>query len=276
MPNPVQAPRRLSLWFLTIGTAILTIVATLSPAYSLQFYFLTILILQLFFNGRRAWLLYAPLLTLVAIPLNILASGTADARIYSELNILSMLGLLLLGGLSEVIIKLVQQRQVKTYAPQINQASDEGQLFFSDAALHAAGLSDPESNFFKKQVRKHYQQVQLLADLQPQAQVLIPNFNADLALIQQLFRELVNAPQQMLKIDDFLYQHLPDYVNLVDGLLNMANNSVQTAADKAMLAATKEKLATFHELFAADYLLVTETERQHLQQDLTTSTSKRS
>ncbi|MFL2028603.1 5-bromo-4-chloroindolyl phosphate hydrolysis family protein [Loigolactobacillus zhaoyuanensis] len=270
MLNSIQSQRRIGPLLLVVAL-IATVIAASRPENSVVFYFLAVALLQSFFNLRRTWLVYAPLSALLAIPFNIMVSDSAATRIYSWLFGAVLMILLIVGGLSELVLALYRRRQLKSYTKQVNQANTDGQLFFNDNALHAAGLNDAERSFFKKQVRKHYQQVQLLTGLRLQAQTLIPSYNDDLKLIDSIFRELVSAPQQMLQIDNFLYQHLPDYVSLVNGLIDMADNTVKTAADKQMLITTQAKLATFGALFTADYLLVTANERQHLQHLTTNS-----
>ena len=91
-------------------------------------------------------------------------------------------------------------------------------------------------------------------------------YDKDLTMIHAIFNELIDSPRMLLKMNDFLYSHLKDYVDKVKAIVDLDDNVVESDEDKQLVENAKEQLATISHQFRDDFIQVTEDERDALKE----------
>ncbi|KRL58594.1 5-bromo-4-chloroindolyl phosphate hydrolysis family protein [Latilactobacillus fuchuensis] len=248
---------------LKISTIVVLAVLMLNRSVSFALFLLVGLVLQWLFNVRRAWGLYTPIVTgclLVLLP------RTDALDNYTVLPILLLV--LVLASLFEGGLYLWRRVQTNQFAQQINQSGQTKQLMISDRLLKESGLTDEERSFFKREIKKSYEQLTYLKKVQVRAGEYSPTAAEDIRIINLIFNELLGAPRQILNVSEFLYDHLPQYVRLTRSILSLSNNAIQTEEDQQQFEQAQTVIATLSGAFEQDYLKVTEDERKTLKRQI--------
>ena len=108
-----------------------------------------------------------------------------------------------------------------------------------------------------------YQYLQSVKDLMEHK---VDSYDKDLTMIHAIFNELIDSPRMLLKMNDFLYSHLKDYVDKVKAIVDLDDNVVESDEDKQLVENAKEQLATISHQFRDDFVQVTEDERDALKE----------
>ena len=164
-----------------------------------------------------------------------------------------MVMLFIIGVIIGGIHRGVMLRQLQKYPEIVNSLSDD-KLHFNEEKLRESNLSNEELSFFKSEMRKYYKSYQYLQSVK------------DLTMIHAIFNELIDSPRMLLKMNDFLYSHLKDYVDKVKAIVDLDDNVVESDEDKQLVENAKEQLATISHQFRDDFVQVTEDERDALKE----------
>lgn len=228
-------------------------------------YLLIALPLQFCVSSRWLWGFTAPLalsLTLLVVHFLHLSTGLMDQYVIVLIAPLVILVTLLING----GVYFWQRYVIRKYAKQVNASGLIQTLYISDQLLVQSGLSDSERTFFKREIRNAYHQLEYLQEIRREVVKYIPSYDTDLKMINQIFQELLSSPKQLLKVANFMYDHLPDYVALVQGIDRMSNNVMSDDDDQTAISQAQKKLLTLSDKFKADYRLVTAHESEELKQ----------
>lgn len=223
-----------------------------------------------FFSIRLSWLLLGPVTDLVFYTAlkNMFLKEIANQRLGTFLLIVSI-GMLALYALSEVGLFIDRSKATKPYFKEITEAKlQTGPLVFNEIALHDSKMTESEQEFFRSEMKKYHKNYEYLCDVDSEIKLMLPTYSEDMKVMDGIFRELLNAPVQLLSASDFLYQDLPDYVSLVQATENVLDNVVKSDDDKKVLADVPDKIALISQNLQKDFEKVTDSEREALKKQL--------
>ena len=120
--------------------------------------------------------------------------------------------------------------------------------------------------FFKSEIRKYYKDYRYLQSVQDLMEHNIDSYDKDLTMIHAIFNELIDSPRMLLKMNDFLYSHLRDYVDKVKAIVDLEDNLVESEEDEELVENAKRQLAEISQQFRNDFIQVTEDERDALKE----------
>ena len=127
---------------------------------------------------------------------------------------------LLIGGIAVVIRRVVMAQKILKYPEIVNSLSDD-KLHFNEEKLRESKLSTEELSFFKGEMRKYYKSYQYLQSVKDLMEHKVDSYDKDLTIIHAIFNELIDSPRMLLKMNDFLYSHLKDYVDKVKAIVDL-------------------------------------------------------
>lgn len=213
----------------------------------------------LFFNTFESYLIIAPGLTIVST-LILFGKHLLDND-FLMLTFSMMVFTLLIGGIAVVIRRVVMAQKILKYPEIVNSLSDD-KLHFNEEKLRESKLS----TFFKGEMRKYYKSYQYLQSVKDLMEHKVDSYDKDLTMIHAIFNELIDSPRMLLKMNDFLYSHLKDYVDKVKAIVDLDDNVVESDEDKQLVENAKDQLATISHQFRDDFIQVTEDERDALKE----------
>ena len=217
----------------------------------------------LFFNTFESYLIIAPGLTIVST-LILFGKHLLDND-FLMLTFSMMVLTLLIGGIAVVIRRVVMAQKILKYPEIVNSLSDD-KLHFNEEKLRESKLSTEELSFFKGEMRKYYKSYQYLQSVKDLMEHKVDSYDKDLTIIHAIFNELIDSPRMLLKMNDFLYSHLKDYVDKVKAIVDLDDNVVESDEDKQLVENAKDQLATISHQFRDDFIQVTEDERDALKE----------
>ena len=217
----------------------------------------------LFFNTFESYLIIAPGLTIVSA-LILFGKHLLDND-FLMLTFSMMVLTLLIGGIAVVIRRVVMAQKILKYPEIVNSLSDD-KLHFNEEKLRESKLSTEELSFFKGEMRKYYKSYQYLQSVKDLMEHKVDSYDKDLTIIHAIFNELIDSPRMLLKMNDFLYSHLKDYVDKVKAIVDLDDNVVESDEDKQLVENAKDQLATISHQFRDDFIQVTEDERDALKE----------
>ena len=176
-----------------------------------------------------------------------------------------MVMLFIIGVIIGGIHRGVMLRQLQKYPEIVNSLSDD-KLYFNEEKLRKSKLSTEELSFFKNEMRKYYKSYQYLQSVKDLMEHKVDSYDKDLTMIHAIFNELIDSPRMLLKMNDFLYSHLKDYVDKVKAIVDLDDNVVESDEDKQLVEKAKDQLATISHQFRDDFIQVTEDERDALKE----------
>ena len=217
----------------------------------------------LFFNTFESYLIIAPGLTIVST-LILFGKHLLDND-FLMLTFSMMVLTLIIGGIAVVIRRIVMAQKISKYPEIVNSLSDD-KLHFNEEKLRESKLSTEELSFFKSEMRKYYKSYQYLQSVKDLMEHKVDSYDKDLTMIHAIFNELIDSPRMLLKMNDFLYSHLKDYVDKVKAIVDLDDNVVESDEDKQLVENAKDQLATISHQFRDDFIQVTEDERDALKE----------
>ncbi|ETA73302.1 5-bromo-4-chloroindolyl phosphate hydrolysis family protein [Ligilactobacillus equi] len=218
---------------------------------SLGVYLSLAMLLSIFLPKTLSWLFLSPVLTLAL-------SATNNGVFWVVLSAYAVI--LVVYGIHKFLAVMEGKRLVNVHSQQLSYVTS-GQLFFSQGAFQEAKLSREEEDFVKKDLQERYQ---VFIELRRQdIGTWVKNYSYQLAVIQAIFRELTDSPRQILSMDDFLYRHFKDFAENVNRLVTM---EAKTPKNEEQILQLAEKLGQMQATFEADFIKVTEDERQLLRE----------
>lgn len=217
----------------------------------------------LFFNTFESYMIIAPGLTIVS---TLVLFGKNLLNNDFLLLTFSMIVLtFIIGGIAVVIRRVVMAQKLSKYPEIVNSLSDD-KLHFNEEKLRESKLSTEELSFFKSEMRKYYKSYQYLQSVKDLMEHKVDSYDKDLTMIHVIFNELIDSPRMLLKMNDFLYSHLKDYVDKVKAIVDLDDNVVESDEDKQLVENAKDQLATISSQFRDDFIQVTEDERDALKE----------
>lgn len=217
----------------------------------------------LFFNTFESYMIIAPGLTIVST-LIFFGKHLLD-NVFLMLTFSMMILTLVTGGIFVIIRRALMARKILKYPEIVNSLSDD-KLHFNEEKLRESKLSAEELSFFKNEMRKYYKNYQYLQSVKDLMEHKVDSYDKDLTMIHAIFNELIDSPRMLLKMNDFLYSHLKDYVDKVKAIVDLDDNVVESDEDKQLIENAKNQLATISHQFRDDFIQVTEDERDALKE----------
>lgn len=215
------------------------------------------------FNVFDSYMLVAPMLTIVSTLVvfgkQIISDGVA------LLTLIMVIITLIIGIVVATIRRAVLRKQIQKYSDIINSLS-ENELHFNAEKLKASNLSTEDLAFFKSEIRKYYKNYRYLQSVKDLMEHKIDSYDKDLTMIHAIFNELIDSPRMLLKMNNFLYSHLKDYVDKVKAIVDLEDNIVESDEDKELVENAKKQLAEISQQFRDDFIQVTEDERDALKE----------
>ncbi|GEO59436.1 5-bromo-4-chloroindolyl phosphate hydrolysis family protein [Companilactobacillus bobalius] len=273
-----ESDRFLKLLFKGLIVALIVMVYFLGNGYfsAIILLILPSLAFSAFFSIRRSWLLYGPLVDLFCLWRNRFdLPGTQYSEFYHYAP-LTLFIILIIGIIVELVMYVHSVNQSKNYFKEISEAKVQKEaLMFNESALKDSGMTEAEQDFFRSEMRKHHAKYEYLCDIPNKVKLTIPNYKKDMTIMNGIFNELLNAPEQLLAASDFLYQDLPDYLNIVKGLVNLSDNVVKDKEDETVIEKAEVELQKLSGNLEPDFKKVTDNERKELVKSLEQAKSVR-
>ena len=219
---------------------------TSSEGNFLPVYMLAVLISLIFFSIFQSYFLIAPILTILGV-LATCFQEIVENQNYQK-SLLMVITLLITGVIIAGIKYFIQLRQLGKYSEIVNVFSND------------------ELSFFKTEIREYYKDYQYLESVKIIMEHKLESYDKDLTVIHAIFNELIDSPRMLLKMNDFLYSHLKDYVDKVKAIVNLDDNVVESDEDQQLVENAKNQLATISHQFRDDFIQVTEDERDALKE----------
>lgn len=242
---------------ITLATFAMLLVFHQSANSVIGLYLLLAVPLQFCFSTRWLWGVVIPAMILALMSLVMMfQTETGFTDLYTMAYGLMPL-LILITVLVNVGMNVWHRVKLRQYAKQVNESGMTESLFISDQELTKSGLDSSERTFFKREVRNAYHQLEYLRQIRREVVKYIPSYDNDLRLIEQTFQELLSAPRQLLNISDFMYNDLPDYVALAQGLVRINNNIVTGEDTQEVIEKAQAKLSKLSAKLQQDYVIVT-------------------
>lgn len=249
---------------LTLATFAILLIFHQSANSVIGVYLLLAVPLQFCFSARWLWGVILPvIIILLMIMIQMFQMATGFTDLY--LVVYALMPLLILGTvIVNVAINSWYRVKLRQYAKQVNESGMTDTLYISDKELTNSGLDNSERLFFKREVRNAYHQLEYLREIRREVIKYIPTYDGDLRLIEQTFQELLSAPRQLLNISEFMYNDLPDYLALAQGLVRVNNNIVNSEDTQAVIERAQAKISKLSGKLQQDYVIVTSHEVDEL------------
>ncbi|MCH5463158.1 hypothetical protein HC026_11680 [Lactobacillus sp. LC28-10] len=242
---------------LTLATFAILLIFHRSGNSVFGLYLLLAVPLQFCFSARWLWGAIIPAIILALMLMIVtfqLATGFTDLYVaaYGLMPVLLFITVLINVGVNSW-----HRVKLRQFAKQVNESGMTETLYISDNELTKSGLDNSERTFFKREVRNAYHQLEYLREIRREVIKYIPTYDSDLRFIEQTFQELLSAPRQLLNISDFMYNDLPDYVALSQGLVRVNNNLVSSENTQQAVQKAQAKLSKLSDKLQHDYVLIT-------------------
>lgn len=170
---------------------------------------------------------------------------------------------------TEFVFYKKRLKGTKPFFKEVSEAKlQTGPLVFNEAALQDSQMTESEQEFFRSEMKKYHKKYEYLCNVDSEIKLMLPTYSEDMKVMDGIFRELLNAPVQLLSASDFLYQDLPDYVNLVRATENVLDNVIKEADDKKILFEVPDKIALISTHLQKDFKKITDSEREELKKQL--------
>ena len=167
-------------------------------------------------------------------------------NILEEINehIASFVFIIIIGWL---IYKWLTNRQTKKNIPGLTKEKQEH--------YHEAGMSDKEIAFFRQTLGETKEQInQLEVNINQVAKLKAINLRYDtLKVTKAMFKELVKEPRKLHLADKFLYNHLPNLVELTNKYVEISDHEIKSKSTYEALNESVVAIEAVSELIIEDY-----------------------
>lgn len=122
---------------------------------------------------------------------------------------------------------------------------------------YSKGLSDEDIKFFRETMNHAKNQILRLEENVKQSGKLkaITNRHDSLNLIKMLFKDIVNEPDRLHEVDQFLYVHLPSLTELTSKYLQISQHEVKSKQTFEVLEKSAKTIDKMCKQISDDYLL---------------------
>ena len=251
-----------------IGTALILLILSFvlnTDGVIFPIYMVAVIGSLLFFSPFESYMIVGPILTIISTMMVFGLQIVKEGDGFLILTFMLIIFILIIGGTIFFIRRLVMIRKLRKYSGIVNSLSDD-KLHFNEEKLRESKLSTEELSFFKSEMRKYYKSYQYLQSVKDLMEHQVDSYDKDLTMIHAIFNELIDSPRMLLKMNDFLYSHLKDYVDKVKAIVDLDDNVVESDEDKQLVENAKNQLATISHQFRDDFIQVTEDERDALKE----------
>lgn len=165
-------------------------------------------------------------------------------------NLVSMIiGILVGVGLYATFLR--KQAPAKQKKNELKAVSDEREKFY-----RSRGLSDEDIQFFRETMNNTKAQIlQVDKNMSSTGKLrAIANRNNTLHLIKVLFKDIVNEPERLHEVDQFLYVHLPSLADLTEKYVTINQHQAKSKQTFDVLAKSAQTIDEMCEQIAEDYV----------------------
>lgn len=133
----------------------------------------------------------------------------------------------------------------------LKPVSDEREKFY-----RSRGLSDEDIHFFRDTMNKAKGQILQVEENMSSTGKLraIANRNNTLQLIKVLFKDIVNEPERLHEINEFLYVHLPSLADLTNKYVQINNHQAKSKQTFDILEKSAQTIDDMCEQITDDYM----------------------
>lgn len=146
---------------------------------------------------------------------------------------------------------LKKQGPSKKDKKDLKPVSDEREKFYQ-----SRGLSDEDIKFFRETMNSAKNQILQIEENMSRTGKLraIANRNNTLHLIKVLFKDIVNEPERLHEVDQFLYVHLPSLADLTDKYVTINQHQAKSKQTFDVLEKSAQTIDDLCEQIAKDYV----------------------
>lgn len=159
----------------------------------------------------------------------------------------------IIGGLGLYSTYLYKQKPVtKSKNASLNTVSDERKKFYLEK-----GLSNEDIHFFRETMNDAKSQILQLEENINQTGKLraIANRHDTLNLVKILFKDIVNEPNRLHEVDQFLYVHLPSLTELTNKYVQINQHKAKNKETFDVLNQSAQTIDEMCQQISEDYLL---------------------
>lgn len=151
---------------------------------------------------------------------------------------------------------MVKQRPAPART-ELKDVSSEREKFYK-----SRGLSDEDITFFRDTMNKAKNQIIEIEDNMESTGKLraIANRNNTIQLIKVLFKDIVNEPERLHEIDQFLYVHLTSLADLTDKYVRINSHQAKSKETFTILEKSAQTIDEMCKQITNDYMKFRETD----------------
>ncbi len=153
--------------------------------------------------------------------------------------------------------KFMQKQRPAPARTELKDVSSEREKFYK-----SRGLSDEDITFFRDTMNKAKNQIIEIEDNMESTGKLraIANRNNTIQLIKVLFKDIVNEPERLHEIDQFLYVHLPSLADLTDKYVRINSHQAKSKETFTILEKSAQTIDEMCKQITNDYMKFRETD----------------
>lgn len=161
-----------------------------------------------------------------------------------------IIGVVIGAGLYAAYLKRQAPPQKKK-AQDLKPVSDEREKFYQ-----SRGLSNEDIDFFRDTMNNAKNQILQIEENMTHTGKLraIANRNNTLHLIKVLFKDIVNEPERLHEVDQFLYVHLPSLADLTDKYVTINQHQAKSKQTFDVLEKSAQTIDDVCEQITEDYM----------------------
>lgn len=139
-----------------------------------------------------------------------------------------------------------------------------------EAYYRSYGLSDEDINFFRQTMNHAKQQIiRIDQNLEKSSKLrAIRNRTSVIQICQNLFKEIVNAPNRLSEVDQFLYVNLPSLENLTEKYIQIDQHQKKSRETITILDKSAQTIDSMCEAIINDYLRFMEADVEELSDEI--------
>jgi len=171
-------------------------------------------------------------------------------------------GVLVAAGLYLTFLKRQQPGRKKT---DLKPVSTEREKFY-----RSRGLSDEDIKFFRETMNKAKNQILKIESNMNSTGKLraIAHRNNTIHLIKVLFKDIVNEPERLHEVDQFLYVHLPSLAELTEKYVTINQHQAKSKQTFDILEKSARTIDDMCEQIADDYVTFRSTDISDLEDEI--------
>lgn len=154
-------------------------------------------------------------------------------------------------GVGLYAIYLKRQGPKEKDKKDLKPVSNEREKFYQ-----SRGLSDEDIKFFRETMNRAKNQIIQVEDNMTGTGKLraIANRNNTIHLIKVLFKDIVNEPERLHEVDQFLYVHLPSLADLTEKYVTINQHQAKSKQTFDVLEKSAQTIDDLCEQIAKDYV----------------------